>query len=115
MFRNAAGVDSMLRNFQFRIYDQHDLQVKQAGVDPMFRDFSIFSCFFDQRFNAATGFHKQRFQVDRPAPFAPLAGPAICSEAASSAQGHYVQFSHPSGRLTRTVSVLKQSAWEKET
>ena len=36
--------------------------------------------------------------IDRPAPFAPLAGPAGCSEAASSAQGHYVQFSHPSGR-----------------
>ena len=53
--------------------------------------------------------------IERPAPVAPLAGPAGCSKAASSAQGHYVQFSHPSGRLTRTVSVLKQSAWEKET
>ena len=53
--------------------------------------------------------------IDRPAPVAPLAGPAGRSGAASSAQGHYVQFSHPSDRLTQTVSVLKQSAWEKET
>ena len=45
---------------------------------------------------AAIGHPQAMVPIARPALVAPLAGPAGCSGAASSAQGHYVQFSHPS-------------------
>ena len=78
--------------------------------------------FSDQRTTSQLAIHNQWFQSSVPPRLTPWLAPACgrqaagCSEAAGLAQGHYVQFPHPSfcqGRQTRTVSVLRQSALRK--